>query len=61
MIKITKYFKMQNQDQQNGTGDYHLVTTISMPVYDRRENAVSCFQLNRGSRSTSYFHNKFNY
>lgn len=35
-------FFMQNQDQQNGTGDYHLVTTISMPVYDRRENAVSC-------------------
>lgn len=34
-------WRLQNHKQQFGTYPFNLVTTVSMPVYDRRENAVS--------------------
>lgn len=31
-------------EQNQGLGNYNFMTTISIPVYDKRENAVSIFQ-----------------
>lgn len=43
-------------EQNQGLGNYNFMTTISIPVYDKRENAVSIFQNLEHSKATIVLH-----